>query len=620
MWGGGLIRRGILILSAAGAVWTILLGVTGGFDATVLGVEISAHDPFRPLLFASVALTIYILAGGEVTPGLNWAARRRVPSHATLARALAVAITLVAWVYGTKAVGGADSYGYLSHAELWAEGSLKIHQPFMAEVPWPTAKWSFSPVGSYRPMDIYRPVEGDDRYSIVPLYPPGLPMLLAAAGKIGGHQAKFMVIPLLVGVLVIATYGIGVRLASPTAGLIGAWLLATSPAVLFMMMATMSDAPVAGVWAAAFYLLLGRGWPSAAGAGVIASIAVLIRPNLNLLIPVMGLIYVFRLTERDRWRLAIRDGAVFALACVPGIAALALINNHLYGSPFMSGYGPLDPFFSLDHVGPNATRYLGWLAETQTPLALVGLAVALVPSRRLWNSVDSRSTMLVVALFVLVVWGVYFIYLVFDAWWYLRFLLPSFPFIMLGVGTVLAALVRWRPAAMAPLVTLAVLLLGVLQINVAADRSTFDLWEGERRYVTGARMANQMTERNSLIIAHQHTGSVRYYGSRMTANFDFIPKDWVDRSISWLQERGVHPYLLVEDFEMEDVRARYAGQKAALILDRPPIAVYRNPGTLYLFDLTAPQAPDARPEVWTGTYRSVWAAPQAPTPRFVLDP
>ena len=104
--------------------------------------------------------------------------------------------------------------------------------------------------------------------------------MLAGAGAVGGFQAKFMVVPLLAGLLVIATYGIGARLASPAAGLIGAWLVATSPALLFMMMPVMSDVPVSAIVAASFYLLIGPGLVRAAGAGALISLAVLVRPVL----------------------------------------------------------------------------------------------------------------------------------------------------------------------------------------------------------------------------------------------------------------------------------------------------------------------------------------------------
>jgi hypothetical protein len=624
------LRRWTSFLAVAGAAWAVLLLLTGGFETTVAGVAISAHDPLRPLLAAALSLTVFILAGGDLRPlfgVLGAVAARVAPVRRLLARpsrvawAFAIATTLVAWVYGTKAVGGADSYGYLSQSDLWAEGSLKVHQPFAAQVPWPTADWTFAPIGSYRPVSAFRRVQGEDRWFIVPVYPPGLPILLAAAGAVGGIQAKFSLFALLAGLLVIATYGIGVRLASPTAALIGAFLVATSPAVIFMMVSPMSDVAVSGVWAASFFLVLGRGPWSAAGAGLLASLAVLIRPNLAPLLGVMGLVYLFRLTERAARRAALRDAALFAVSAVPAVATLAIVNQTLYGSAVGSGYGHVGGLFSASYIPENVYNYLWWLVETHTVVAAVGLAAALTPSRWLWNAaaLKSRSTLVVGALCIAAVWGTYFVYKPWDAWWYLRFLLPTFPLIMLGTGAVLAKLVSVRPAVIGPAVGIAVAMLGVFQVRVAADRSAFDLWAGERRYVQAARMANAVTDRNSLIITGVHAGSVRYYGSRMSAYYEHLPSEWLDRAVRWLARRGVRSYLLLEEWEVPRARAHFAGQETLRVLDWPAAAIYQHPGTMYLFDLLQTEPSADRPVMWTGTDRSLWATPRAPAPRFAFE-
>jgi hypothetical protein len=45
----------------AGGVASALVALTGGFDLQAAGVAVSAHDPLRPLLFAALALTVYLL-------------------------------------------------------------------------------------------------------------------------------------------------------------------------------------------------------------------------------------------------------------------------------------------------------------------------------------------------------------------------------------------------------------------------------------------------------------------------------------------------------------------------------------------------------------------------------
>jgi len=207
------------------------------------------------------------------------------------AAALVIALVAVAALRGSRAAGGADEYGYVSQAELWLTRNLRIDQSFVMEVPWPRADWTFTPLG-------YKP-DPNNRRAIVPIYSPGFPMLLALVKRIAGQTAMFLVVPCMAGLLVAGTYGLGVRLGSRTAGLIGAWLVATSPVVLFMSMLTMTDVPVAALWSGAFYFLMGDGLIDAALAGLLSGAAALVRPNLAMLVGVFGLRYLLGIRGRE---------------------------------------------------------------------------------------------------------------------------------------------------------------------------------------------------------------------------------------------------------------------------------------------------------------------------------
>lgn len=622
------LQRLALIVAALAAAWALLLLLFGGFDLALGGVSITTHNARRPLLVTAAAVLAFVLVGGDVvTPArafgraflrIGAAAltfERFLPSPRLVAGALAIAVTITAAVYGSKAVGGSDSYGYMSEAMLWAKGALpRMSQPFVNDVPWPSRAWGFAPLG-LRPASAFGFKDDQAEATLLPVCAIGFPLVMAGAKVVAGYQAMFFVVPLFAGVLVFSTYGIGTRLASPAAGLIGAWLVATSPAILLMMMATMSDVPVAGAWAAACYFLLGTTRRSAVAAGLCATVAIMIRPNLVPLAAVLGLRYLCLWFDVRRRRDAILDAVLFSLAALPGIVIVAVVNNALYGSPLISGYGTLHGDFSPSHIGPNVEHYFRWLRESQTVIAYVGLAALLVPARRLWPASAGRAPIVVAALFVSVVWTMFFIYNVYDAWWYLRFLLSSWPFIMIGTGAVCAALIRLRPRVIAPIVFVAVAWLGWHQVVVAKERSAFDLWAGERRYVVAAQMARRLTPQNSVIISGQHTGSLRLYAGRATFHYDYLDKDAADEEIAWLANHGAHPYLLIEDWEVTFVRDKFAGQAADAILDLPPLAIYREPGVLYLYDLVGRRAPDATPERVTGTYRDFWAAEPAPDVR-----
>ncbi len=500
---------------------------------------------------------------------------------------MAVAVSAAGIMYGPRAVGGSDEYGYVSQAELWLNGNLKIDQPFARQAPWRDADWSFAPLG-------YRP-HPHERGVIVPVYSPGLPLLLALAKSVGGQDAMFFVVPLSAGLLILGTYSIGRRLGAGTAALVGALLVATSPVVLYMTTATMTDVPVAAAWAWAFSLLLGRTVGTAAGAGLLSALAVLIRPNLTPLAGVLALHYIFTMRHAEVRGRAIGQLLAFGAGLLPGVVAVAIINAHLHGSPFRSGYGTTSELYSWSRVPTNLGLYLSWFAQVHTPFALCGLAAILVPVRRLWPNVRDRSVLIVIAAFVVGVWLIYCAWLVFDAWWFARFLLSSWPFIMLGVGSVAAAAYRSSARYARPVVVAAVIALAIFQLDSAIAHGTFDTDDGRRRFVSVARLVRRLTDRNSVIVSLDYSGSIRYYGGRMTMNYSWIPPRSLDAIVEWLTAHGVRTYLAVEDGELPEVVKRFAGSACLRALDGPPLAIYEKPGRTLLFDLTQPRSPGEVP-------------------------
>jgi hypothetical protein len=526
---------------------------------------------------------------------------------------IALAVTAASITYGPRAVGGADEYGYVSQADLWLDGKLTIDQSFVRQTPWHYAEWHFAPLG-YRPHPL-------DRGLLVPAYSPGLPILLALAKAIGGQDALFFVVPLSAGLLILGTYRLGVRLGARRAGAIAAWFVATSPVVLFMSTSTMSDVPVAAAWTWAFCCLLGGSRPSAAAAGLLSSLAILIRPNLAPLAGVLALHYVFLLRDVRVRRSALVRFLTFSVALIPGVAVVAAINAHLYGSPTTSGYGALSELFSLSRVWANARLYFGWFAEAHTPIALCGFVAIFVPLRQWRPGMQTRELSLVIATFVSAVWLIYCAWLVFDAWWFMRFLLSSWPFLMLGIGGIAMAGYAASPRYARPLVVLAVVALGIYQVDFANDWRAFGSRDGRRRFVAAARVVRDHTDRYSVIISNDHSGSIRYYGGRMTMNYAWMNGGpLLDSIVEWLQANGARTYLAVEDWEMPEVRRRFAGSVSLRALDGAPVATYEEPGKMLLFDLTEPRAPDALPDVERDMDIGPRAVRPAPAPRVRFAP
>lgn len=501
---------------------------------------------------------------------------------ALLATFLALTTVGGALAFNNWAAGGADAYGYVTHADRWLRGRLRIDMPMAADAPWPDA------IGTLTPFAHRATADGR---ALVPVTAPGLPLIMAGFKAIGGHAAMFVVTPICAGLLVWSVFLIGRRLGSDALGLAAAWLVATSPTVLSMSKWVMSDVPAAAFWAWATALILVPTKASAAGAGACASVALLIRPNL---LPVAAILGAW-----GAWRdITARRGQrgypvlAFAAALLPGCLAVAAIQHRLYGSPLASGYGSLESLFSTANIAENVRRYGTWLVATQTPLAVAGAVALFIPWRRLWPTADARRGAALLALVMLAVFAAYVAYRPFDAWWYLRFLLPAWPALCVGTSALLLAPAGHR-AWLRALSSVLVIGLGINGLVAAERLGVWPPGEGERRYATIAELVARVTDPSAVVFTTAHAGTLRYYGGRLTVRFDVLDPAWLDRAIEWLAAQGRHPYILVEDWELREFEQRFREGNRHGRLVTPPVLVYEAyhiGGRVYLFDPLNPAA------------------------------
>jgi hypothetical protein len=606
-----IVRRVSLALTLLASFWALWLVFVGGFDLPIAGGVLSSHEPMRPVFWGSLTLAIFVWANGVERTAASWTRFFARVDHRAVAAAIVLATFVGGMVYASTTATAADAYGYISQAERWLNGSLRVSQPWAADVPWPEPQWSFTPLG-------YRPAEKPDESNLVPTYSPGLPLLMAGAKLIGGQCAMFVLFPAFGAIFALATYGIGRRLGMSTAGLIAAWFVTASPTYLFMLALPMIDVPVAALWTAAFYFLLRSGTLAALGAGLATALAILVRPNLVPLAAVLGLWLVLELRWRrsDPVRTRIARLVLFSLCVAAAGVGIALFYQNLYGSALRSGYGGLETLFAWSNLLPNLRKYLGWLIETQTVLVLVGVLAVLLPIRPIWPGVRDRRVLWIIALFVVVLMAEYCFYLGFDTWWYLRFLLPAWPFIMLGLAGALLALARARGALGTVVVAWLVVVLGAYTFDIGQARGAFTIWRTDRAYVAAAQITRSQTPDNSVIFALLHSGSVRYYGGRMTMRFDLLDKEWLDRAVSWLAERGVQSYVLLDGSEVDQFKTRFPTQETVKRLEERPIFFLKGPPTLRLYSLSAPNpATTVEPVV---DWEALRCTPPAEPPRLVF--
>jgi hypothetical protein len=612
--------------AAVSAAWAIRLTVVGGVHVVVLGHLIRSNNPLQPIAWAFGSAVVFVLAGGVPAVGRLWrrAARladiapvmRRVGRFVSargLALALAAVVFAIGSAYATTVASGADASGYVSQADRWIRGPLKPPQPWVGQVPWPNPRWTFTPLG-------YRPVEDAPPYAQAPVYSPGLPLMMAAAKIVGGQAALFLVVPFCAAAMVLATFGVARRLRGPAAGVTAAWLVATSPIVIWMLMFPMSDVPVAAAWTGALYFLIGDGAGSTVTAGLLSAIAVLIRPNLFFLAPIMSLwFFVSVRNPPSSFQRRLRDAALYYAGVAPGAIFIGVLFAFLFGSPWVSGYGRLSEVLSAANVWPNLRLYFQWAVSVQATFTVIGLAGLVMPF--LWPTGNPRRAVAIVALMALGITAEYVAYTVFDDWAFLRFFLPAWPLLAIGGAGVVAALLDRVPSGLKVVVVAGVMGIGVVGVRTVRDRLVFDLWHYNRRYTAASMIIRDVSVPNSVVFSMEQSGALRYYSGRMPIRYDQLPPDWLDRSVDWLADSGVHCYAVLDAWEIEPFRAQFRGQRRVHGLDAP-IALYQSYGhgtIVYFYDLTTPPRPDARPKIITETDPGRWRDwPPGPEPTLVF--
>jgi hypothetical protein len=443
-------------------------------------------------------------------------------------------------------------------------GIPRVEQPWVQDFSWPNRDWVFTPLG-------YRPFSPDG--TIVPAYPAGLPMLMALFLGVMGDNGPFYVVPVLGAFTVVFTYLFGREATgSRTVAVLASALLLASPVFLTHLMVPMSDVPAAAGWTLAALLVLKH---RPLEAGVVAGLTLLIRPNLVLL----ALVPVFA------WRQKREPLIRYAFGLVPGLFAIMVVNIAFYGGPLTTGYGSLSELYALSSLPLNVRNYVPWIVQTQTPLILLALLPLFVRGA-LRESAASVSPRACCAAVVALTFLSYLFYANFDHWFYLRFLLPAYPvlFVLLAAGMRWVAL-KLPAEARVPAVALACAVMIPFGVNVAKGEGVFNVAAFEGRHVRAANEVASRTPADAIVLSVQHSGSVRYYANRITLRYDWLKDDALDPALRDLAAKGRRAYLVVDDWEEKEFRARFAPANRAGRLDWAPIARVSGSPEVHIFEM-----------------------------------
>jgi 4-amino-4-deoxy-L-arabinose transferase-like glycosyltransferase len=407
---------------------------------------------------------------------------------------------------------------------------------------------------------------------------------MAAFAAVGGTSAVYWVVPVLGAAAVWLTFLLGRRYADATSGAAAALLLATSPIFLYQVVQPMSDVPVTAWW---LLSLWGASTGSPVVAGVGAAAAVLTRPNLAPASMVTLAAVLAHAYARERTPgAALRAVVLFVGPLAAAIAFVLWLNARFYGSPLRFGYGTASELFAVANVPTNISRYARWLLDTQTPLLLIGLLAPILArrSRRAATPLPPAQSWLGLAFAALVV-ACYLPYSPFEEWWYLRFLLPAIPVMLVLTTAVCVRLVSAAPGAVrAPLIAAGLALLATHYVALANARSAFDLRRLESRYVAAGAFASGQLPGNAVLLSVQQSGTLRLYGGRTTVRFDRLDPNGLDAALEDLHRSGYSPYFALEAWEEAQFRERFARSSPLGLLDWPPMAEVGRPVKVRFYD------------------------------------
>lgn len=537
-----------------------VVALTGGFRVNLAGLRFSSHSWQRPAMVAAVGALILLVAARTwiADSSARLAAALGTPRGSAALVAVAALWTLTVGIgFGTFASGGADSYGYAGQARLLAHGKLTDTIPVSRDYQWPNVEYTLTPLGF---------TKGTRPGVIAPVYPPGLPLLLAPFSMIS-EKAIYFVVPMFGVLLIWTTFRFGARCGDGAAGAWAATFLAVSPTFLCQVLQPMSDVPSAACWLAAVVTASQRTPRASPTSAVLCSVAILIRPNLA---PLALIVAVVAICSSRSSR--VRAALWFVGGIVPGLAALGGIQFVRYGSPLASGYGTASDMFALDNILPNLKRYPLWMTQSHTPFVWLWLAAPVWIVRRATNHLVAWSALAL----SIGVWLAYLPYLFFqpNEWSYTRFLLPAIPIMLFFSTAIVLAGIRLLPAAgRLPAAAAALLLVGSASLLFAYKDGVFSIREQERKYPLAGEFVRIHGPANAFVLAAQHSGSIRYYANRPTLRWDLLSPTRLDQALASFRAQGYEPLLVVDAGEYENFRERFAAAGQQAVQRLTPLAV-----------------------------------------------
>ena len=520
---------------------TLATWLSGGFRLEPFGWRVSSSSVVRP--YAAAMLVGAVLCRRE---------RDRARLTTVVTRSLLlVALTCCAafaWSHAAPYAAAADMFGYISQAIDWSNGRL-AHPEWIDTTYFPAS--ASVPLGY-----LYA---ADAAPTALALYPPGTSLHMAGVRALFGDWAMYLVSPIAALALVMGTYAMGKAWFSEATGTMAALLMAVNPVLLAQATVPMSDTLSAAYWTWSLTLAVNARARVQVCAGVLAGLAIIVRPNLAPL--AMGPVAAALMTS------GVAGMTRLTLACAPLVAFLGWHQYHLYGAVLATGYGSTAQLFSPSYVGENARRYTAWLARTSSPLPLTGFMIEAV-------GIAVRRQFAIVPLVILAVLNatIYLLYQPWPAWTFTRFLLPALPILML-----MAVAAAHRVTVRSPVIfTALVAVVFGWQLAFAQASELRVGHEALSRFKElGTALASQHLKRQP-VITRSHSGSLRHYAGAHTYRWDQISTTELRDGITRARAAGLTPLIVDDSDDRADFEQRHGPMHCWVDSPTPVLTIQRH--------------------------------------------
>lgn len=493
---------------------------------------------------------------------------RWIPLLVALLAGLAFAVDVR---YGVYAAHITDSSAYVAAGDLWRTGAIFRPVPLHLWGQWPGAYQSLSPLG-------FRIAQTTGAEVVE--YPLGYPVLIAAATAVGGPYAAYLVAPLMHAVLVWSAFAVARRLSGDLAGVLAAALIASNPVAIMHGIHPMSDVPAAASWLAAWAIGLGAGLGAMTASGLLATLAVMIRPNLVPLAAVLGLAWLCRGARIRDWRSwHWRDALVFGIAGAVGPLLVAWSQSTFYGGVATSGYPGASAFFRLGHFWPNVTTYPALFGLVHGWLPLLGVATVVasaIGAPSPFRPAMAHPAWTGIALATVNI-AAYLFYLPYNSAPFLRFFIVAIQVLLVLYAATAAAMARWcwqRSTLrwMAPVIVIAALWPSLRRPDITAFLMS-ERFTQSRIQAMGEYLAPVLRP-DAVVLGFIHTGSVSHYTGHNVLRLDLVPAPALDAAVAALGAGGNSPAFVLDSLLDEpQFRERYKGTVYGA-LDWPPRAEF----------------------------------------------